>query len=335
MATRQRKVEKRRLKRRDNRRKQRVAELRHQQRLAGDAFPMRACVANRYWQEDGQASILFARDVGPARVTVAAFLVDTWAMGLKDTWGRTDIAVSEFDDMVSQHKELIELAPLNVGTARHLVYGGIQLAQELGFRLPRNYKRWTAILGPLAEDESPDMSLFLCEGKIRLLCSMRDLEARLVGTTPQEFLRRPDVEYTLGDDGFTLVDEEADACSDALKEVEQAALDQVKQWCFANGEKPHPLLPEVIGAMIEGTMQGLPEDFDPEDEAKYPSEEDRQEIMRRTASFVSASFHHDPAGLDEAMQQFGAFLDSTSSPEDLFGDLGLESGEEPTPSFTP
>ncbi len=111
MATRQRKVEKRRLKRQQKQRNERVFALRHQQRLAGDAHPIHACLANEGWQEHGKASILFARDVAPGRVTMAAFLVDLWAMGLKDAWGRVDLGISDFKDMVSTQRERMGRCP--------------------------------------------------------------------------------------------------------------------------------------------------------------------------------------------------------------------------------
>ena len=207
MATRQRKVERRRLKRKDKLRRGCITALQRRQRLGSDVHPIHACTANRSWQDDAKASIFLARNVGNGRVTMAAFLVDTWAMGLKDAWGRIDIPTGDFDDMVSRYDEQIDVAPINIGTVRHLVYGGIELARRLGFRLPRRYERWTAILGPLPPGKSPDMSLFLDDGKINLCCSMRDLQERMIGTTPEEFTSRSDVTFILMNDDFTLLDE--------------------------------------------------------------------------------------------------------------------------------
>jgi hypothetical protein len=161
------------------------------------------------------------------------------------------------------------------------------------------------------------------------MCSARDLEARLVGTTPDEFLSRPDVEYTLGDDDWTLTDEEGDEVADTLSELEEAVLDRVKQWCFAHGQKPHPLLPVVIGASLEATIQSLPPELDPDDELEALSDEELDEVAQRTDAFISASLQHDPAALQAALDQFGAFVETTRSPSDLFGELGTDAGENP------
>jgi hypothetical protein len=151
---------------------------------------------------------------------------------------------------------------------------------------------------------------------------MRDFESRLVGTTPDEFLARTDVEFVFGSDDFTLVDDEEDAAYDAMAEFEQGMTDRVKQWCFANGQTPHPLLSEVVAAFNEALVQSLPPDLDPDEEVESISH-DEDEIMERTASFVAASFENDTVGFEVALAQFEGFLQSMKSPEELLESLGL------------
>lgn len=324
MATRQRKVERNRLKRRAKQRERQIVKLRTESRIGNDAHPLYACTVNLDWRENGMASIYIARRVGTGRVTMAAFLVDRWAMGLKDAWGRTDIPTSEFDEDISRFSAQLETGPLNLGTAKHLVYGGIKLARELGFRLPRRYERWTAILGPLPDDEPPDMSLFLDEGKIRVMCTRRDFEARLVGTTPEKFLARPDVTFIMGEEDFTLIDDEEDECDDLASQLEQAMVESARQWCFANGQVPHPLLSELVGAFLEAITQGVPQDVDSDEDIEALPEATRDEMATQAFSFLSASFHHDPAALEAAMAQFHGFMGSMGSPQELLKTLGLE-----------
>lgn len=326
MATRQRKVERRRLKRKDHLRRGRITALQRRQRLGSDVHPIHACTANRSWQDDAKASIFLARNVGNGRVTMAAFLVDTWAMGLKDAWGRIDIPTGDFDDMVSRYDEQIGVAPINIGTARHLVYGGIELARRLGFRLPRRYERWTAILGPLPPGESPDMSLFLDDGKINLCCSMRDLQERLIGTTPEDFLSRSDVTFTLMDDDFTLLDgeKEEDAFQEPLGELQTKIIEEARQWCFANGQVPHKLLPDVVAAALASALESLPTDVDPDaDESEFPSTDGCDPAAPNAERFLSAKFSDNPAALDAAMHQFGAFMNSKGSSAELIRTLDL------------
>ncbi len=323
MGTRQNKVERRRLRRKNKRRESQVFSARRALQKLGDTCPIHACMVNRDWREDGKASILFARSVAPGRVTLAAFLVDTWAMGLKDAWGRTDIARSEFDELVSRQREAMGACPLNVGLAKHLVYGGIELSRELGFRLPRKYERWTAVLGPLSEGESPDMGLFRADGKIRLICSERDFRARLIGTTPEIFLNRSDVEFCLGDDGFSLLDDEPEPVDEAIVMLEQAMVERARQWCFANGQQPHALLPDVVSATLMAMTQGLPQDLDLEGDVETLPDGHEDAMGEQIAGFLSASFQHDKAGSKEALHQVLSFMASTDSPEQFLRELNL------------
>lgn len=213
---------------------------------------------------------------------------------------------------------------MSLGTARHLVYGGIELARKLGFRLPRKYERWTAILGPLPEGEKPDMSLFCPEGRIRLVCSMRDLEARLIGTTPQKFINRSDVDFILGDDDFTLIDDEADEVDAMAEGLEEAFLAQMRQWCFANGQIPHPLLPKVISATLESIYQCAPTELESDDEIPALSDTELDEVGESMTGFLAASFPDQPEELEAAMTQFQEFMHSTGSPEALVEALGLD-----------
>ncbi len=102
-------------------------------------------------------------------------------------------------------------------------------------------------------------------------------------------------------------------------------LDRVKQWCFANGQTPHPLLPVVAGATFEAIAQGAPPDLDPEEDVEALSDEQRDEVARQTFSFLSASGHHDPEALAAAMAQFQGFMDSMGSPQEFFEALDIPS----------
>lgn len=324
MASGQRKAEKHRLRRQKKRKVHRSAGVNRERHLTTDRYPVYACTVNKHWREDGIGSILFAREIAPRRVTMAAFLVDTCAMGLKDAWGLVDISVSEFNESASRVDSQLETAALDVETARHLVYGGIELARELGFRLPRKYERWTALLGPLPDGVSPDRSLFLSEGEITLTCSMADLRERLIGCKVEEFLARPDVTYIIGDDDVTLVDDEADEFDEAMLDIEQAFVDSVRKWCFANRQVPHPLLPEVVSASLEIIAQTAADLELPDGDSPDLSGQQLEEFIRQVEAYVLMRGGHAPNEVQLAIAQFAAHMDSMDSPEAAFEafDLG-------------
>lgn len=325
MAARSKKLEKHRKKRKERLHRQTKSQ---EQRLRSDCHPVHACLVNRFWEEDGKASIFLARVVGRRRLTLAAFLVDLWAMGLKDAWGRVDISFNEFDEYIASAEEHLGMCPLDLETAKHIVYGGIDLARELGFRLPRRYERWTSVLDPLPAGVSPDRSLFLRDGKILLTCSHRDLRERLEGTTPDRFLQRPDVDFIMEGSDFTLVDPELDDFNDVVTQLEEAFVNKVRQWCFANGQVPHPLLPEVASAMLEATMQTIPEDADLDEEVPSLSSDQEDETFQQMIGFLSVSCHdQDPAEVHKALDQFFGFMKGDGSYQGLLETLDISKTE--------
>lgn len=269
-----------------------------------------ACVANRDWRDAGIASIVVARRRGAGRVSMAAFLVDIWAMGLKDAWGCLDQSSTAFDELLESMRDEMEVCHLDVTLARSLVYGGVALADELGFRLPRKYKTWMNVLGPLDEGAEPDMSLFRPDGKIRLLCSMHEFESRLVGVSPDQFLARDDVEWSsVDEDSFAEADD--DVFDEAVADLEQQMIDRARQWCFSDGLIPHPLLPEVIRAALAAVIQSLPPDLAMDDDIDSLADIDRQAVSEITTSFLEATGKHNPLVIQEAIDQFDAFVRAT------------------------
>lgn len=315
MATRQRKAEKHRKKRKTRAREQRAFTLRQDHRAKSDAHPLFACFVNDTWEEDGKASIFIARTISPGRLALASFLVDTWGMGLKDAWGRIDIPTSDWSELMERAESHgVSMTRLDLATAKHLVYGGIELAEEVGFRLPRRYERWTAILGPLPAGEEPDRSLFFDEtGRIHVMCSRRDLEARLVGTSIKKFLLRKDITVTLGDDNFTLLDDETEGIETAMDQMIDSLVTAAEQWCFANQQKPHPLLPIVASAIIDAIAESMPEDFDPDGTMESLSESRQDDISRRAKSYLSTMSDLDNEEVEAAIAQLMAFTESAKS----------------------
>jgi hypothetical protein len=311
MASRQRKVERHRQKRQQKRLSQNRFQLAVKKRWMTDACPIHACYANTNWKRHGVATVMFARSINEAQLILAAFYVDLWGMGLKDAWGRVGITPSEFRELVDKLKEAHRMGPFNVGLARHLVFGGIQRAQELGLRLPPKYHRWTKILGELPSGESLDMSLFGVNGKIRLICNVHDLETRLIGSSVDEFLRRPDVEFEIemGND-FTLIDEEFEAAEGKRDKFVDGVHQSVRQWCFANQEVPHPLLRNVIEASMDAVQETFPKilpdehDYNNLDELPQPIQE---RLVQETVGQLAFDFQEDPVGMEEAMEQFRRF----------------------------
>lgn len=246
-----------------------------------------SCKVNDSCREQGLFSI-YARVSVPNRPpTLACFLVDKWCMGLKDAWGRLDMTHEEYHHFMesAETRADFKLVDLDPDEARRLIAGGIRQAHEMGFRLPPNYGKWVKTMGVRDDWASADISDFGIDGKYRFVGPIDHLADRLIDGDVEKFLSRPDVGYIAGlhDGDYDFADdyeeyddydedeeddEDDDDCEGLeASEIEGVVLDGAKciyaatlQWCFANGEEPHPYLREaavlVLIAAAESASQG-------------------------------------------------------------------------------
>ena|SRR5438874_4390147 len=99
--------------------------------------------------ESGLVNVLVARDAG-SRVSACGYLVDAWCLGVKNALGPRSVdrrKLPEFRDWFFRSYDQPPLAaPLEL--ARHLVFGAVQYARELGFEPHPDFAGCAGHLGP-------------------------------------------------------------------------------------------------------------------------------------------------------------------------------------------
>lgn len=344
-----RRKERQRLKRRQKRLAARRVEALSPYRKFGSQGDIVACYVNNAWQKDGLAELLVLKRIAGGTMAFAAFLVDMWCVGLKDAWGRINVTRSDFDELVERAGERLEVVRIDPAAAWRIVAGGVRFCRRNGFRLPAHYERWTALLGDNAECTSADLSDFGIEGgKLRYVGTMEDLRKRLTGCRPEEFLHRKDVEFILGDgpqpweaddqdddlDEDDLIDEpdddseaaelsedEAEA-AEALTQFQEAAVDAVRRWCFANGIKPHPRLSEAVALTLVGALQATLSGEEPIDEE--PSNEAVSQAQDNIDRLLSSVSPEEDKSLQEALDQIAMCVRQFGSPAEFMAAMGLK-----------
>lgn len=322
--------------REQKRREKRVALRRAEQganpfHRIGAAGEVSACYINRAWRESGLASIQLLRRVPGGGHALAAFLVDLTCIGLKDAFGRLDYTAGEFDAYLQRSADQgAGLVPVDLATARRLVAGAIRWSHEHNFRLPPRYERWVALLGDIGDWHTADLTGFGVNGKLRYIGQLEDLRRRLIGTTLDEFLARPDVDFIGGLGPSTLDDEDADVVEEGVELFQERALDAVRRWCFANGHQPHPRLAEAVEVMLTGMLQTP-------DMGEDALDETAQTACGNVERLLSMESARSESELREAFDQLIAFTRSFPDPEALAAALGLElpPDEDPAESATP
>lgn len=350
-----RKKERQRLKRREKLRIARRAEGLNPYRKFAAHAETTACYINSGWQETGMASMLVLKRTPANTLAFGAYLVDIWCVGLKDAWGRINVMKADFDEAKDRFGEHQKMTRVDPATAWRLVAGGVRFARQNGFRLPPHYERWVSLLGNKAETATADLTGFGIEGgKLRYVGTIEDLEERLIGCRVDDFLKREDVEFIIGDEPWSevlddrldekdgleeedegeddeLLDEEEDPIQDAelLDEAKnlmrQRATDAVRKWCFAKGIQPHPRLEEAVGLILESIVQVQNHGDDGEE---MDTDKTAGAANANMAAFLSLEAPSEAAFLQEGLDQIGQFMNQFQTPEEMISALGLDALEE-------
>lgn len=340
MAGNDRKKQRREQKRREKKALQRRAEQGSSPyRRIGAAGDQAICYINRDWREEGMIALHVLRPVPGGGHAAVSLLIDPWALGLKDAFGRLDVTRQEFDELfVGGMAQQTDMVPTDLATARRLVAGGIRWAHDNGFRLPSRYERWVALLGDIGDWRTADTRDFGVEGKLRFVGPIEDLRRRLIGQSLEEFMARDDVEVglvtpemmaeQLEDAGFESVEDlqEEEELTQAFEEMaddfQDRLLNAVRQWCFANRLVPHPRLPEAVEIMVTALLEAPGTTDDKSADARAAAAELNFE---RLLAFEPPESQ---ATLREALGQVTGLMRSVGGPGGLAAALGLPSSAD-------
>lgn len=96
-------------------------------RLKARTLPVVACYINENWQECGEAHILVVRSHKSGNYTVGGYLVDTYCLGVKDTF--CSFNISSFDLNVMLRK-IPNRTETTYNEAHNIIYGALTYAEE-------------------------------------------------------------------------------------------------------------------------------------------------------------------------------------------------------------
>ena len=349
MSSNARKKEKHRLKRKKRQMEMRKAQMRGPlQRLARGEGELE-CWVNSDWRKDGIASIMCLGTAPDGRCAMAGFLVDLWCVGLKDAWGHREMTRTEFEEAVfdrwSQRQDVKEI---DEKTVRRLVAGAIRFSRKNGFRLPPHFDRWVHILGDLGDLAAADLSDFGVNGKLRYVGTQDFLRQRLIGSTLEQFMSRPDVEVIMDaidlDDRFESYDDDNDEDEDEWEEDEEdepptdeeiearaevmgtlvrsarSMADAVRKWCFQQAMIPSDALEEAAGILLAALL--------PLAVAEKPED---LEKSRPPAELVARVMGERPPeerdSLRRGIEQVTEFMKQFKTPQQMLDTMGEVEGE--------
>lgn len=114
--------------------------------------------------KSGLVTVLVARERGGTKVSACGYLVDVYCLGVKDVFGPCALDRRKLPELVHQYFRLYDAPPLAapIELARHLVFGAIAYARNLGFEPATGME---ASAGHLGSWEGPSVISFGRDGK--------------------------------------------------------------------------------------------------------------------------------------------------------------------------
>jgi hypothetical protein len=138
------------------------------------ADPIQHCLLTQGLFEVGVGTLIVARGATPYQLTMAGFLLDTYALGVKDAFlsSITDQELADYKDRIS---DVAPLAPVDPSYARKLLHDLVIWARATGFPPHRDYPKLEPIFGTVATAACDVEFRFGLDGKPLLVGDMSDM----------------------------------------------------------------------------------------------------------------------------------------------------------------
>ena len=114
------------------------------------------CFVNSDWQESGCAVVFVERKHKQGNSTVGVYLVDTYCLGVKDTYYMFNTLPSEVDEHIEFVCESYNLKEVDYVLAHNIVYGAVAFAEDAGISPCREFNLTTSYI---LEEDSDDVEL--------------------------------------------------------------------------------------------------------------------------------------------------------------------------------
>jgi hypothetical protein len=129
----------------------------------------------------GLVTVLVARERGGSKVAACGYLVDVYCLGVKNAFGPHALDRRKLPEFVHQYFRSYDAPPLAapVELARHLVFGAVAYARDLGFDPAPGFE---AAAGQLGRWEGPSAISFGRDGKPLFILGPQDNAVVVVKT---------------------------------------------------------------------------------------------------------------------------------------------------------
>lgn len=117
------------------------------------SYPLHECLIDEEWQDRGLAQILISRRQPNSKLIFGMYLVDTYCLGLKNTFCDANISLEEYQRMKLEIFKETVLVPCPPGKVCKIIFGAIEYARRLGFKPQKDFDLSHFVLKGLPIDD--------------------------------------------------------------------------------------------------------------------------------------------------------------------------------------
>jgi hypothetical protein len=120
-------------------------------RTKARTLPIDSCYVNDDWKESGLANLIIIRKHSNEKYTFGIYLVDTYALGTKDTFFNFNQPKDVVDDILERGN----FVPVDYNLAHNIIYGANEFAIENGFKIHKDFNNTTQYILEKDDEKIP------------------------------------------------------------------------------------------------------------------------------------------------------------------------------------
>lgn len=118
--------------------------------------PIDKCYASPAWKQVGETNVVVTRKHKQGTYTVGYYLVDTYCIGVKDSFYRFNMDEDEYEEMLERMQEHDpSMEEVSYNEAHNLVWGAVAFAEEAGIKPDKSFELSQYVL----EEDTDDVPL--------------------------------------------------------------------------------------------------------------------------------------------------------------------------------
>jgi SEC-C motif len=166
-----------------------------------DDYPVEACYLNADWKQQGLARIVVTRSQENGKIMVAAFLVDTFCLGVKNAFCNEGLGRRQIEaQLLPGYYQNEEPTRVGINYVKEIIYGAVDYARDLGFDPHPDFELSRHVLGAEEINRTRSLKFGGPEGKPLYVAGPDDDAAAIL----QKLRNR------LGKNGFNFITQEDD-----------------------------------------------------------------------------------------------------------------------------